>query len=82
MGTSPSTWLWTAAPADQHPNQAQPLGDGAPDALTLEAARHGGGLAVVAVIRPELVALDLDGCSGLVRPDLMHAAGLVGAALV
>lgn len=64
------------------PNQARPLGDGAPDALTLEAARLGGGLAVVAVIRPELVALDLDGCADLVRPDLLHAAALVGGALV
>lgn len=63
-------------------NEARPAGEGDPDALMLQAERMGGGYAVVATIRPDLVALDLDGCAAQVRPALTHAAEQLGAVLV
>lgn len=59
----------------------RPLGEGDADALLLEAERLGG-LAVVASVRDDLVAVDLDGCAALVLPRLLDAAEQVGAALV
>lgn len=63
-------------------NEARPAGEGDPDALMLQAERMGGGYAVVATIRPDLVALDLDRCAAQVRPALTHAAEQLGAVLV
>ena len=63
-------------------NEARPAGEGDPDALMLQAERMGGGYAVVATIRPDLVALDLDGCAAQIRPALTHAAEQLGAVLV
>lgn len=63
-------------------NEGRLVGEGDPDALMLQAERMGGGYAVLATIRPDLVALDLDGCAAQIRPALTHAAEQLGAVLV
>lgn len=64
-----------------HDNAPHPVSEGPADALLLEAERLGG-LAVVAPVRPDLVAVDLDGCAALMLPGLLYAAEQVGGALV
>ena len=64
-----------------HDNAPHPVSEGPADALLLEAERLGG-LAVVAPIRPDLVAVDLDGCAALMLPGLLDAAEHVGGVLV
>lgn len=64
-----------------HDNAPRPVGEGQADALLLEAERLGG-LAVVAPIRGDLVAVDLDGCAAVVLPQLLYEAEQVGAVLV
>lgn len=68
------------APTSQD-NAPRPVGEGDADALLLEAERLGG-LAVVAPIRADLVAVDLDGCAAVVLPQLLYEAEQVGAVLV
>lgn len=62
-------------------NAPRPVDEGDADALLLQAERLGG-LAVVASIRADLVAVDLDGCASVVLPQLLYAAEQVGGVLV
>src|SRR5699024_4288964 len=77
---APDTPARLLAPTSQD-NTPRPIGEGDADALLLEAERLGG-LAVVAPIRADLVAVDLDGCAAVVLPQLLYAAEQVGAVLV